>query len=208
MKMPQDNKIQPEKEDTGRGRLFVPFIAGLGLMLALAVILGYVEAILPFSVGIPGIKLGLANCAILFILYRYGFKEALLISVLRTVIIAFLFTDLAALLYSISGAVVSLIMMRLLLGSGRKIHKNDPAGTKGGFSIYGISAAGGVSHNVAQMTAAFFILGTSQVLGTWLTLYLPILLISGLVAGLFNALIADLLLGRIKTAAQAVDRNP
>ena len=160
-------------------------IAILGLLLAAAVILGYVEAILPLSVGIPGIKLGLANAAILFVLYVYGVREAALISVLRTVIIAFLFTNLSALLYSFSGAVVSLCAMAAL-------KRLDC------FSIFGVSAFGGAVHNATQFAVAFLLLGTPQILGIWSTTYLPLLLLSGLAAGCINALIAGLLKRHLK----------
>ncbi len=183
-------------------------ISLLGILLSIAAILGYVEAILPISVGIPGIKLGLANVAILFVLYVYGFREAFLISVLRTVIIAFLFTNLSALLYSFGGAAVSLCAMAIVksLRRGKTYHRDrmkepetaaeapDLCNDHALFSVYGVSALGGAVHNATQFVIAFLILGTPQIFGAWSTTYLPILLLSGLAAGIINALITTFLL--------------
>ena len=158
----------------------------MGLLLAAAVLLGYVEAIIPLSVGIPGIKLGLANCAVLFVLYRYGFGEAMMISLLRTVILAVLFTNLSILLYSFAGALCSIIiMMRLRTGP---------------FSVYGVSMAGGAAHNLAQVLIAFAITGSLQAWRWWFTIYLPVLIVCGMLAGGVNAMLTGSLLRRLKTA--------
>ncbi len=89
----------------------------------------------PVFTGIPGIKLGLANLAVLFILDRYSFKEAALVSVVRILVIGFMFGNLFSILYSLAGAALSLTVMKLL-----KKHS--------GFSLIGISVAGGVTHNI------------------------------------------------------------
>ncbi len=149
-----------------------------GLFLALAVIMGYIEAITPINVGMPGIKPGLCNCVILFVLYRWGIKRAVLISALRTIIIALLFTSPAMLMYSFTGAVCSLTAMALLKKSDR-------------FSVYGVSAAGGTVHNITQYIVAVFISGSAAASEYMLFFYLPVLLIAGELAGLFNAFITD-----------------
>ncbi len=158
-------------------------IAELGLLLAVAVILGYVETVIPVSIGIPGVKLGLANCAVLFVMVRYGAKEAALVSILRTVIIAALFTNLSMLLYSLAGAICSIVVMTIVC--------------KGPFSLYGVSIAGGVAHNIAQLFVAFAVLGASHAGVWWVTNYLPILLVCGLSAGCINALIAGNVLKKV-----------
>ena len=157
----------------------------MGILLAVAVLAAYVEMMIPVDLIIPGIKLGLANCVILFILYRAGFKPALIISILRTLIIAMLFTSPAVLIYSLSAAAVSLIVMTLLKKSEH-------------FTIYGISAAGGIVHNMTQLfIAGVIMLGMGAGLGRIIFFYLPVLIISGIAAGMFNAFIAGILIKRI-----------
>lgn len=138
----------------------------LALLLSFAVILGYVEAILPFSVGIPGIKLGLANYAVVLTLYLFSFKDALVITVLRTIIIGLLFGNLVMLIYSTSAAIISIILMSIM----RKLNI---------FSLIGVSAIGGVIHNVTQLIIAFVMFSTKALL-----YYVPFLIIGGLVAGI------------------------
>lgn len=140
--------------------------AYLGLFAALAIIFGYVETLLPVFVGIPGIKLGLANLSVLFILCRYSFREAAIVSVVRILVIGFLFGNLFSIVYSFAGAVLSLTAMTLLK------KKTD-------FSLLGISVAGGISHNIGQLCIAMLI-----VENTALIYYAPALLISGIVTGL------------------------
>lgn len=140
--------------------------AYLGLFAALAIIFGYVETLLPVFVGIPGIKLGLANLSVLFILCRYSFREAAIVSVVRILVIGFLFGNLFSIVYSLAGAVLSLTAMTLLK------KKTD-------FSLLGISVAGGISHNIGQLCIAMLI-----VENTALIYYAPALLISGIVTGL------------------------
>ncbi len=157
----------------------------MGLLLAAAVLLGYVEAMIPIDLMIPGVKLGLANCAILFILYSFGLKEALIISILRTIIIGFIFTSPAMLGYSISGALVSILVMALIKKSGH-------------FTIFAVSACGGICHNITQLIIAGFIMlnaGTGFL--KIITFYLPVLLIAGTITGLLNAFFANILLKRI-----------
>ena len=161
------------------------YIAECGLLLALAVIAAYVEMLIPVDLMLPGIKAGLANCVILFILYRMGPLQAMMISLLRTMIMAFAFTSPAVLIYSFSGALISIIIMTALSKSKA-------------FSVYGVSMAGGVSHNITQLIAAsYFMLSSGSSLSDLLTYYLPILIFSGIAAGIFNAIIADILIKRI-----------
>ena len=148
----------------------------MGLFLALAVLMGYVEILIPFYIGLPGVKLGLANVVILYVFYMRGMPAAFLISIIRTLIIALLFTSPAMLLYSLSGAAVSIIVMELLRKSGS-------------FSIFGVSAAGGCVHNITQFMIALLLFGGSHAWEYMLCFYLPLLMIAGECAGLINALI-------------------
>ena len=111
--------------------------AYLGLFSAIAIIFGYVESLLPIFIGLPGIKLGLANLAVLFLLERYTFREASIVSVIRILVIGFLFGNMFSIIYSLSGAALSLTCMTFMKA------KTD-------FSPIGISVFGGVTHNIGQ----------------------------------------------------------
>ena len=150
----------------------------LAMLTAVAMVLSYVESLLP-SVGIPGVKMGLANIAVIFALFRFGWKEAAALSLVRVVLVSLLFGSVGAMLYSFAGAVLSLAVMALL----RRIDR---------FSTVGISVAGGVAHNAGQILMAMLILQTKQLLG-----YLPVLAVSGIAGGVLTGLAAALLIRRI-----------
>ncbi len=150
----------------------------LAMLTAVAMILSYVESLLP-SVGIPGVKMGLANIAVIFALFRFGWKEAAALSLVRVVLVSLLFGSIGAMLYSLAGAVLSLAVMALL----RRIDR---------FSTVGVSVAGGVAHNAGQILMAMLILQTKQLLG-----YLPVLAVSGIAGGVLTGLVAALLIRRI-----------
>lgn len=154
-------------------------LAMMGLFTALAMIFGYVEAILPISIGIPGVKLGLANIVVVFALYRLKPLEAFWINVARIVLVSFMFGNLSMMLYSLAGGILSFVAMTLFKKSGK-------------FSIYGISVAGGVFHNVGQLVVAMIALETAS-----MVYYGPVLLISGLVTGLLIGITAKEVLKRI-----------
>ena len=152
--------------------------AYFGVFTALALILSYVETLIPISFGVPGIKLGLANLVIVLVLYTYGGREALLLSVTRILLSGFLFGSLSMIFYSLAGGVLSLAVMVFL----RRL---------GGFSVQGISMAGGVFHNIGQLLLAMVVVETYQV-----GYYVPVLLISGLVTGLVIGVISGEVLKR------------
>ena len=150
----------------------------LAMLTAVAMILSYVESLLP-SVGIPGVKMGLANIAVIFALFRFGWKEAAALSLVRVVLVSLLFGSAGAMLYSLAGAVLSLAVMALLRRTDR-------------FSAVGVSVAGGVAHNAGQILMAMLILQTRQLLG-----YLPVLAVAGIGGGILTGLAAALLIRRI-----------
>ena len=150
-----------------------------GLVLALALIAGYVESLIPVAVAIPGIKLGAANSVILLLLYMVGAREAFLVNISRVVLSGFLFGSMSSILYSLSGAIVSLVVMTLLKKTNR-------------FSISGVSMAGGVFHNVGQLIMAAFVLETTAV---WY--YLPVLILSGSITGILIGTLAGEICKRI-----------
>lgn len=154
-------------------------IALCGLLTALAMILSYVEAMLPLSFTVPGIKMGLPNIAILFVIYKLGFRYACIVSLIRVVLTSILFGNAFSLLYSVAGAVLSLAVMYLLRKSGK-------------FGVTAVSVTGGVAHNVGQIIVAIFALETGS-----LIYYLPILCVSGIGAGLAVGLVSALLIKRV-----------
>ncbi|MDO4803240.1 MAG: Gx transporter family protein [Lachnospiraceae bacterium] len=151
----------------------------LGFFLALAVIFGYVESLVPVPIPIPGIKLGLPNLVITAILYAYSFKAALIITIVRVFIIGFLFGNLFSIMYGLCGAILSLLFMALAKRTGM-------------FRIAGVSALGGVMHNVGQCLMAF-----ATVRGFPIMWYLPILMLAGLAAGILTGIADALIIPRI-----------
>ena len=147
----------------------------LAFLTTVALMLSYIESLIPFFAGIPGMKLGLPNLAVVFILWHYEWRDAILVNVLGIILSGLLFGNLFSILFSISGAVVSFIFMCLF--------------KKCGFSIYGVSMAGAVFHNIGQIFTAVFLVKTVAV-----GMYAPILMITGLVTGYFIAVIARLLM--------------
>lgn len=154
--------------------------AYFGVFTALALIFSYIETLIPIQFGVPGIKLGLANLIIVIVLYKTGWQEALLLSVVRIILAGFIFGNLFSIIYSLAGGILSLAVMALLLGSGR-------------FSVMGISMAGGVCHNIGQLIIAMIVVETYQV-----GYYLPVLLIAGLITGAAIGAVAGEVLKRIR----------
>ncbi len=148
----------------------------MGLCLALALILSYVESLIPFNFGIPGIKLGLANLCIVILLYVSGWREALTVDLLRVILSGFLFGNLSMIMYSMAGAALSFICMVL-------VYKTDR------FGPAGISLTGGVTHNIGQLIVAILLLGTVRIV-----YYVPALIISGALTGALLGFIASLIL--------------
>lgn len=152
-------------------------VAYLGLMAALALILSYVEALFPpIYAAVPGIKVGLPNIVIIFMLYRFGLKEAAAVSLVRLAAVALLFGSVMTLAYSLAGAVLSLTLMALC----KRFNI---------FTTVGVSVVGGVSHNLGQIIVAMIVMETAQI-----GYYMVILAITGTLAGVFIGLAGSLLL--------------
>lgn len=155
-------------------------VAYWGVFTSAALIFSYVEALIPINFGIPGVKLGFANLITVIVLYRMSIKEAYILSFARIVLSGFIFGNLFAILYSLSGGLLSLTIMVLF----KKTEK---------FSVYGISMAGGVFHNVGQLLIAMLVVESVSITG-----YLPVLLIAGLLTGLLIGVISNEMLKRLK----------
>ena len=148
-------------------------IAYLGVFLALALILSYVESLIPFYFGIPGVKLGLTNLIVVVMLYCTGTKEAFGVSVARILLAGFLFGNLFSILYSLAGGVLSFIVLCLLKKPGR-------------FHVISVSVTGGISHNIGQLIAAAFVVETYDIF-----YYMPFLLIAGVATGFVIGMLAQ-----------------
>ena len=155
-------------------------IATFGMLIALAFILSYIEALIPIPFPVPGIKLGLANLVVITALYSLGIKEALFLSVLRIILVSFSFGNLYMMMFSMAGGLLSWSLMALTKKS--KL-----------FSMIGVSIIGGVSHNIGQIVIAVLVVENINI-----AYYLPFLLVSGITAGVIIGLLATLIIKRIK----------
>ena len=149
-------------------------VAYFGVFTALALIFSYIETLVPISFGIPGVKLGLANLIIVIALYKIPLREVYVLSIVRVLLSGVLFGN-----YSLAGGLLSLTVMALLKKAG-------------GFSVIGISIAGGVCHNIGQLVVAMIVVETFA-----MSYYMPVLLVAGLITGFLIGVVADQVLRRI-----------
>lgn len=140
-------------------------VAVFGVFTSLALILSYIELLIPINFGIPGMKLGLANLLVVILLYKCGPRDALLLSVIRILLSGLIFGNMFSIFYSLGGGLLSLAVMIFLKRTGQ-------------FTVTGVSLGGGASHNVGQLLIAMFVVQTYQV-----GYYLPVLLIAGVITG-------------------------
>lgn len=155
-------------------------IARFALLTALAMVLSWVESLVPLSVAVPGVKLGLTNLVVLFALYRMGVKAAWCLSLVRVLLVSFTFGNAFSLWYSLAGAILSLLVMIALKATGK-------------FSVTGVSVAGAVCHNLGQILVAMAVLRSTAV-----AFYYPALLLSGTIAGVCIGLAGGVLVRRIR----------
>lgn len=155
-------------------------VAYYGLFSTLALLFSYVEMLVPVAVAVPGIKLGLANVVVLIVLYSMGGRDAFYISLVRIILTGLLFAGFAGLLYSIAGALCSFLAMLLL----KKWNK---------LSIIGVSVAGGIFHNIGQITVAALVVDNSK-----LFYYLPVLLFAGVCTGVITGIVAKTCLPHLR----------
>ena len=155
-------------------------IALYGMLIALAFVLNYIENIFSFASITYGMKLGLANVVVLAAFYILGYKEAFGISIVRIILAGITFGNLFSMWYSLAGGLLSYVFMAL----GKKSNI---------FSIKGVSILGGITHNIGQIFVAVIVLGTSKI--AW---SLPLLLVSGTVAGFVNGILGAMVVDRVK----------
>ncbi len=154
-------------------------VAFLGMCIALSMILSFVESQIPPLVAVPGVKVGLPNLVMVFMLYKIGAKETAIVSILRVILVGILFGTPLSMIYSLVGAALSLIGMILLKKTNL-------------FAPVTVSVAGGILHNIGQIATACLVMETAQI-----AYYLPVLLISGTIAGIIIGIVAAMILKRL-----------
>ena len=154
----------------------------LALMIALAFAFSYLESLIPFNFGIPGIKLGLANLIVIVALYTMSIKEALFISIVRILLSGLAFSGGFAMIYSLIGGLLSFLIMLLAKKSNK-------------FSPIGVSALGGTVHNFGQIIVAAVVMRTYRIIYCF-----PILMLVGLFTGIINGIIANIIIKRVTKA--------
>lgn len=141
----------------------------LALFVSQALVLSIIETFIPIPVGIPGIKLGLANIITMILIMHFGLKETLTVVIIRCLLSSVFGGGLVIFLFSVAGGILSASVMYFLY---KKM--------SGVFSVVGISISGAVAHNIGQVLVAVLILQTFSVLT-----YLPVLMVSGIIMGCF-----------------------
>ncbi len=164
-------------------------IARFGLLIGLALVLGYVESLLPIAPGLPGVKLGLGNTVLLFGLYMLGEKETVWLMLGKVLLSGLLFGSPSAYLFSLAGGACSLCAM---LGV-----KRIPD-----MGLAGVSISGAVCHNLGQMAVAALVIGTAPVLS-----YLPILLVSAIITGMLTGVAAKATLSAVESISHSKREN-
>lgn len=155
-------------------------IAYFGLLLTLALILSYVESMIPIFVSVPGVKLGLANLVVLICLYSFEVRYAFLLSILRVILVGLLFGNLFSILYSLAGAILSLLVMFF----AKKVLK---------LGILGVSVLGGVFHNVGQLLVAIVLVSNYRI-----SYLFPYLLLSGILTGAIIGILTNTIVPYLK----------
>ena len=155
-------------------------VALSGLLIAMMLVLGYVESLLPTVSGIPGIKLGLSNGVLIFAVYMLDVPTAWILMVFKVLLSGLLFGGVNTILYAMAGGVLSMLMMTLL-SRARGIHPVT------------VSAAGGVMHNVGQVIVAMLLFHTNQLL-----YYMAVLAAVGMACGALTGVCASTVMKHLK----------
>lgn len=163
-----------------RERKRTEIIATVGVMAAFAAILSYIEALIPFSIGIPGVKLGFANIAVVVVLCMYGQREALAVNIIRIIVVGLLFANMFSIFFSMAGAFASLAVMSI-------VKKTDS------FTLIGVSVTGGVSYNIGQMIVAALVVDSYSII-----YYMPALIIAGIITGIIIGIVSKLIIKIMK----------
>lgn len=150
-----------------------------GMFVAIAMVFSYLESMIPVNIVVPGVKLGLANMVTIVVMYRLRISDAWIVSLVRVVLSSLLFGNMTVMVYSMAGAVLSLMVMTLC-------RKKDL------FGLLGTSILGGVSHNAGQIAMAALLMKSGNIM-----LYMPVLCISGTIAGVCIGLAGAVLVRKL-----------
>ena len=162
----------------------------LSVLISQALVLHVIERLIPVPIPVPGIKLGLANVVSMFTILIFGWKEAMLVVFLRTLLGSFFGGGISSFLYSIAGGALSATVMAILYKRFSKV-----------FRIVAISVVGAVFHNIGQILIASMVVSNAN-----LFFYLPILLIAGVITGIFIGLTVQMTMRPLKTILK-IDRK-
>lgn len=179
----QDMKCRQSEMQKNTSR--IKRIAFCGVFTALAMIFSYIESIIAIPIGIPGVKLGVANIAIIVVIYIVGYTEAVVVNFIRIALTGIMFGNIYSFLFSLAGGMLSVITMVLLKKTGI-------------FSMLGVSIAGGVVHNIGQIIAAVFLMENKAI-----AYYLPALLATGIITGVIIGTVGQIIAKRINLAAKS-----
>lgn len=169
------NREDAREKEKGRTKR----VAMFGMMVALAMILSYVEALIPISFGIPGVKPGLANLVVFAALYVMSPLDAFCISVVRILLVGITFGNMFSCIYSLTGGILSYFVMLFLK-------------EKGWLTQIGVSIAGGISHNIGQLIVAAIVVESAAIFS-----YFPVLLAGGAAAGTFIGILGGMIIRRV-----------
>ena len=164
-------------------------IANMAMLVAVAMIFSYVESLIPINFGVPGMKLGIANLVTVTGLYFLAVPEVMAVVAMRVLLTGFLFGNGMSIMYSLAGGLLSVLVM-----AGMKNLK--------GFSIIGISMAGGIAHNIGQLAVATLVVENLK-----LIYYLPVLMIAGTVTGILIGVVSRKILPAVSQGAGAERKN-
>lgn len=162
------------------------WVARYGMLIALAFIFSYIEAMVPVPIPVPGVKLGLANLVTIVGLYTVGAAGTAAVSLVRIVLAGLTFGNMFSMIYSLAGGILSLVLMILCKRLGW-------------FSQIGVSIVGGIGHNIGQLTIAAIVTETAGVF-----YYFPALLVAGVAAGAVIGLLGGIVTERIEKIVKKI----
>ena len=155
-------------------------IAKTGMLLAISLVLSYLEMLLPVTIAVPGVKIGLANIITMFLLYRTDLKSTFMFVCVRVVLAGILFSGISGIIYSLAGGMACVLVMSVLKRFSF-------------FYVLGVSVAGAIAHNVGQIVVAVIVMENIHI-----AYYLPFLCISGVISGLLVGYLAFVIMKRYR----------
>ena len=170
----------------------VRWLTRMALLTAAAVVLGYIERLIPMPGSIPGIKLGLANTVLLYAIYLLDARSAFVLMILKVGLSGLLYAGVSAMMFSLGGGLCSLVMMLLIKKLGGS-----------GVSIIGVSVVGAVFHNVGQTAVAALMVNTAALMG-----YVPFLLVAAVVTGILTGIAAKYAIRGLKASGMENVKMP